>query len=293
MCFLLLLKSFWAVYKTGGINKAAKFLDMAPPTLSQNIKQLERQLGKKLFTAQKWGSDPTGDATALFPLVEGAFDYLTQFNEQLENPSKGVIRIGLTTAFASFFFVKFAAAFKAKYPTLHLEYHHHPNHDYMQMLENGDIDIGIMLGMREPSAQNTKFKLSHNEITFFATKEFAKKHNLSSEISANQLINLPLISFSAKTRLFLDDIETWIGAPFTNPIEVHTSHAAYDMTMNGMGIGFHYIEYLLAQKNDQIAFLKVNDRPALPARIYECAHGKKPSALVALFIKELKEFYSI
>jgi len=285
---LNLLKSFWAVYKTGGINRAARLLDMTPPSLSHNIKQLERQLGKTLFKTHKKGADPTADATTLFSLVEIAFENLQKFNEQFA-ANKGVIRIGLTTICASFFLVNFVREFQSKYPDIKLEYHHHPTHDYLGMVENDEVDVGIMAFTRKPKEGINVFSLFKNNMTFFATRGYAEKHNLSEEITVEQLVKLPVILFSAKVKEVRNILENDVGQKL-NAVEYHTTHTAFDRTMQGQGIGFFFEDYIDAQKTNEIMKIRVKDVELTPWT-YECATNKNPSALVSLFIKEMKIFF--
>lgn len=288
-----LLKPFWAVYKTGGINKAAKLLDMAPPAVTYNIKQLEKQLGKKLFIAHKKGVDPTGDASTMFPLIESIFENLQKCNEQLYAINSGTIKVGLTTMHASFFFVKFTQEFRAKYPDIKLEFCHHPQHDYLEMLEKNEIDVAIHLLLREPTNQMHNFKLQQSPMTFFVTKKYAAEHGIGNEITLEQLTKLPLILFSLmKTRIVLTNLEGLYKTQF-KVVEAPTTHAAFDMAMSGHGVGYFFDEYLDAQNNDQIMKLKIKDAPPPPVRAYDCAYMKKPSALVTLFVRELKQFFSL
>ena len=288
---LNLLKSFWAVYNTGGINKGARFLGLTTPVVAYNLKQLEKQLDRKLFVAHKKGVDPTGEASLIYPLVENIFDNLRKCNEQLYTTSSGVIKLGTTTIYASFFLVKFVQDFNKKYPNIKLEFHHHPQHEYLSMLENNEIDIAMSQNMQRPDQQRINiFELKKHSMVFFAAKQFAAEHKIKEELTPEQFHELPFILFSAKDKSFLTKMENWFGRKL-NAIETHTAHAAYDMVMDGKGIGFFFDEYLDTKRSNQIVKLKIADMPAPPPSIYECAHHKKPSAIVSLFISELKDFY--
>ena len=291
---LNLLKSFWAVYKTGGINKGAKFLGVATPVVAYNIKQLERQLDKKLFITHKKGVDPTGDATLIYPLVENIFENLQKCGEQLKSVSSGTIRIGLSFLNMSFLLAKFLQWFRKKYPDINFEFLHHQRHDHLEMLENNQADVAIYSpAIAKPTEQMYSFELHKHPMVFFTSKKFADEHGINGEITLEQLSTLPLLIFGMmKTRSVLEILENFYGTKL-NAVETSSTLAAFDMTMNGQGICYFFEEYLDSRDNDQILKLKVTDAPAPPARVYNCAYDKKPSALVNLFIKELKEFYKI
>lgn len=290
---LNLLKSFWAVYKTGGINRGAKFLGVATPVVAYNIKQLERQLDKKLFIAHKKGVDPTNDATLIYPLVENIFDNLQKCGEQLNQTTFGVIRLGLSTLHVSFLLVEFMQKFRERYPDIKFELFHHPRHDYLEFLENNEVDVAIHIMLRDPTENMYNFELHRYPMVFFATKKFVAEHGIGEEIALEQLTKLPLIIFSLmSTRSVLKILEDFYQTTFS-PVEAPNTHSAFDMAMNGHGICYFFEEYVDAQDSDQIVKLRIKDAPPPPKRVYECAYNKKPSALVALFIKELKEYYGI
>lgn len=288
---LNLLKSFRAVYKTGGINKGAKFLGVVTPAVAYNIKQLEKQLGHKLFITHKKGVDPTNEASNLYPLVESAFENLLKYNEQFGITHKGTVRIGLTTIHVGFFFIKFMQQFRDKYPDIKVDFYHHPQHDYLTMLENNEIDIAIHLLLKKPTEQMQNFAFQRLPMTFFVTKKFATEHNIEHEITLEQLTKLPLIIFSMqKTSSVLAILENHYHSQFKT-IAAPSTQAAYDMAINGYGVGYFYKDYLDAQNNDQIIRLRLKDAPEPPLRAYDCAYNKNPSAIETLFLKELKDFF--
>jgi DNA-binding transcriptional LysR family regulator len=289
---LNLLKSFWAVFKTGGIIKGAKLLDVAPPTLSANIKQLEKQLGKTLFVTHKKGADPTGDATALFPFVESAFENLLKFSEELERPSTGTIRVGTTTIYASFYLVEFVREFKSKYPNIAIEYHHHPKHDYLTLLEGNEIDVAITpLWWGEASNQMNVFEFKRHRMSLFCSRQFAVANCIENELTVEQLGSLPFVLFSGKVKPFLDKLENAFGRKL-HVVETHTSHAAFDMVMNGVGVGYFFDDYRGAQNNNEIVKLKLTNAE-LPDHVYDCVHARKPTGLVGLFVSELRKYFEL
>jgi len=288
---LNLLKSFWAVYETGGIIKAAGMLGMAPPTVTYNIKQLERQLGKKLFITHRKGADPTDDAKVLFPLVEGIFENLYKCNELFNTENKGTLRIGTPVFITDYIMAKFFQEFHKNYPSIELEFHYHPKHDYLTWLEEDKIDVAILHTTKRPSQQMEIFEVLRCKITFFTSKRFAAANDIDKEITVAQFMKLPFVCHS-QSRTAVTKLENYFGQKLT-VTEVGSALTAYGMVMDGQGIGVFFDEYISSQKSDPIVKFKIKDRPPLPTFIYECSYHKKPSTLITLFVKELKKFYSL
>ena len=288
---LNLLKSFHAVYKVGGIIKAAGMLGMAPPTVTYNIKQLENQLGRKLFNTHRKGTDPTEDAKVLFPLVEAAFENLLKCNELLNADNRGILKIGTAAFIADYIIAKFLREFQKKYPNITLEFHHHPKHNYLTQLEENKIDIAIMQFLKRPGPQINIFELISTSMTFFTSKKFAVAHNIKNEITVERFLELPFICH-AQSRTVLVKLENYFEQKL-DAIETASVITAYGMVMDGQGVGIFFEEYLDDQKNDQIVKFKIKDKPPPPLAVHECAYHKKTPATVALFIRELKKFYSL
>jgi len=287
---LNLLKSFWAVYKTGGIIKAAKILDVAPPAVSYNIKQLESQLGVKLFNTHKRGTDPTADAKTLFPLVENAFESLLKVNDQLCPSDSGTIRVGVSAMIMTVILSKFFSVFKTKYPNIKFELHHHPKNDYLTMLENGEIDVAVMQISRKPAAGYIITKITTLDTTFYTSKKFAAANKIGNEITMEQFKKLPFVMFS-KSRTMYNKLEETFGGKIT-AIEVPSSFAAFYMVMDGQGVGYLHEQSLDVQGNDQIVKFKIAGLPPLPNAVIDCISDKKSAKIVALFIRELKEYHA-
>ncbi|MCL2228775.1 MAG: LysR family transcriptional regulator [Firmicutes bacterium] len=285
---LNLLKSFWAVYKTGGITSASKVLDLAPPAVTYNVKQLEKQLGCKLFVTHKKGADPTDKAREIFPLVDGAFENLFKFGEKL-SAEKEIIRIGTPAFMTEFDLIDFHREFLNRHKNIKLEFHHHPRHDYLTMLENGAVDVAIMQFLRESAPHTTVFELFQSKMTFFTSKDFADKNNLGSEITFARFLELPFICHS-QSRSILYKLEAAFNHKL-GAIEAPSVQAAYDMVANGQGVGIFFLDYLDKEKDERVLRLKITDKPEPPNVVYSCAYQKDSPQGVLTYIREIKNFF--
>ena len=286
---LNLLKSFLAVYKSGGINKASKALGIAPPAVTHNIKQLEKQLGQKLFITHTKGSNPTDTAKKLYPIIESAFETLSKCNEQL-NVDKEIIRLGTTAFHADFYLVDFHREFMKKHPNIELEFHHDPRHDYLTMLEENKIDIAIMQFIKRSGKQIEIFELFQSPMSFFTSSEFAQKNNIHDTITFDHFLQLPFICHYNSGTVF-EKLEKAFNQKL-NAIKTPSVMTAFDMVINGQGVGIFFDMYLDKQQTNNIVKFRISDMPQPPPSIYEYAFLKNPPKKVSLYIKELVVYFT-
>src|SRR5258708_38226235 len=64
MAYLTYLHTFLAIYRSGSITKASKYLNLSQPAVSGQLRTLETQIGRDLFTRTSRGIIPTAAGTA-------------------------------------------------------------------------------------------------------------------------------------------------------------------------------------------------------------------------------------
>lgn len=82
---LNLYRSFIAVYENGSISTAAKVLGLKQPTVTHNIKELEKTLGVILFIPHARGVTPTIAATKLYKYAKAGIDAFMKGEEPFKN----------------------------------------------------------------------------------------------------------------------------------------------------------------------------------------------------------------
>ncbi|NKQ26788.1 LysR family transcriptional regulator, partial [Streptomyces galbus] len=73
---LNLLRTFLAVYRSGSFTGAAQVLGLSQPTVTTQMRALERQTGRELFQRLPRGVTPTAVADALAARIAPALDDL-------------------------------------------------------------------------------------------------------------------------------------------------------------------------------------------------------------------------
>ncbi|MCC8365925.1 LysR family transcriptional regulator [Xenorhabdus sp. PB61.4] len=96
MSYLIQLRSFLDVYRSGSISKAATRLGISQPAVSAHIQSLESFMGNILFTRRSHGVTPTAEADALALQIATHLDVIETKLSLIRGKSKkieGVIRI--------------------------------------------------------------------------------------------------------------------------------------------------------------------------------------------------------
>lgn len=101
---LRLLRVFVAVSETGNMTDAAKGLGLTQPAVSQNLRQLEVELGITLFRRERRPLQLTAAGTALQQQATGLLQDITHLPSRLQEASRAKltrIRLGLVDSFAA------------------------------------------------------------------------------------------------------------------------------------------------------------------------------------------------
>ncbi|GAA1661824.1 LysR family transcriptional regulator [Microbacterium lacus] len=103
---LRLLRAFVAVSQEGHVGRAAARLFISQPSLSQDIRRLEREIGVVLFDRGPRGLTPTPAGEALLRSVEGAlamFDQGVANAREIAASGRGTIRVAYSPSLANIF----------------------------------------------------------------------------------------------------------------------------------------------------------------------------------------------
>jgi len=143
---LALLEAFVSIAESGSISAAARRLKAQQPTLSRQLRALEKRCGTPLLrrnthrmTLTEAGWRMLGDARAMLAFAEEAEQRMR--NDQTE--LRGHLRLFATVDFGQFLFARLIASFMQRHPgiTVELIYSNRP----VRMIEEG-CDAGLIVG---------------------------------------------------------------------------------------------------------------------------------------------------
>jgi len=289
---LNLYKSFVEVYETKNFSVAAANLGLTQPTISYNIKELEKQLKARLFNSNSRGVQPTKTADELYPPVRAAFIYLLEAEstiQEFNEKSQGVIRLNLSLYYMTQITTKFIMSFNKQYPNIKFEIVISSADDGLQSLDKHETDLLIYAYM-QPQSESDEFatiNLCELENSFYAGKEFARKHGLGPTITKQQLENLPIIS-SPKVYQTRTELEK-IGLAKNPIIETRTTEMIISLMENNIGISLGLDEYLSQNKN--LVRLEVEGMKPLKCHIAIKYNKNLANKAAAAFIEKIKKEY--
>ena len=203
------LKYFLAVAREENMTRAAETLHVTQPTLSKQLKALEEELGKKLFTRHSFSIQLTQEGILLRKraedLVEMADKIASEFTA-LDDVTGGDIYFGLAESYQIRFLAKEINAFKQSYPGLRYHITSGDTEQVTEKLDKGILDFAALVEEPDPSKYNF-LRFPQADIwglimpcdCTLATKE---------SICVEDLIGLPLFCSEQGWR---GDIPRWCG----------------------------------------------------------------------------------
>lgn len=149
---LRVLKYFLAVAREGSILRAAKSLHLSQPTLSTQLKNLEKELGKQLLVRGTKGSRQitlTGEGMILRKRAEEILHLVRQTEEEIvmsEDTIAGNIFIGAAETAGVRFLTRAQYQIQQQYPLIRFHVESGDKTTILENLEKGLIEFGLVIG---------------------------------------------------------------------------------------------------------------------------------------------------
>lgn len=232
-----ILRYFLAVAREENITRAAEYLHIAQPSLSVQLIDLEKQLGKKLLIRGKRKITLTKEGVLLRKRAEEIISLLEKTEKELTAHNEiigGDISIGSGESEAMNIAVEIATQLACEYPNIHYHLFSGDAEDITYRLDNGLLDFGILI---EP-VDITKYERVHLPVKDVWGILMKKDYALAEKefISPDDIMNLPLI---APKRIGLqDELSSWLHKDFNSLNIVATynlMHNASLLVNSGLG----------------------------------------------------------
>ncbi|MFJ9870631.1 LysR family transcriptional regulator [Streptomyces sp. NPDC101165] len=169
------LQYFVAVAETRHFTRAAELVHVAQPSLSQQIKALERELGADLFLRARGNITLTDAGEALLPLARRILadaDTARYEVQELVQLRRGRVRLGATPSLCTGLLPDVLRAFHNRYPGIQLLIEEGGSHDLVRELARGALDLAlVVLPLPTPAPALTTVELLREDLVVVSSPE--------------------------------------------------------------------------------------------------------------------------
>lgn len=235
---LRVLRYFLEIAREGNMTHAAQRLHISQPTLSRQIKELEEELGKKLFTRSNYSMNLTEEGMLLRKRAEDILEMtdktLAEF-KSLDEINGGDIHIGCAESNGIASFIQVIQKLKEKYPRIRYHFYSSGTDAANERLDQGLLDFAIIVQEVDLSKYNYLQIPASDQWGLIMRKDSPLAEH--SCIHLNDLIDVPLI---LSRQAMGEEMPKWFGETQDKLNVV----ATYDLLFNASVMvreGFGYV----------------------------------------------------
>ena len=231
-----LIRAFLAVAETGSLSGAARSLSLSQPTLGRQIKQLEDQMGLRLFERQARGLELTDTGESLLEparAMHAAFGQLRLRAAGRDHKMEGTVRITASEVMAHHVLPKIIAGMREAEPNIQIEL---VPSDASENLLFREADIAVRMYRSTQLDVITK-QIGTVEMGIYAAKSYLAKHGTPERI--DDLLNHTIVGYDRDDRIIVGMRD--LGWPATREffdVRCDDQNTYWELVRAGCGVGF-------------------------------------------------------
>jgi len=185
------LHYFVSVVEAGSFSRAASTIHVAQPALSQQIAQLEEQLGVSLLLRSARGVRPTAAGEVFYREASSILRRLQQLPGILRSgagPAKGIVRLGMSSTFLTTAPMAFMEQCKVSLPDVVLRMAVSDSPTIKRRVSEHELDLGLVL--------EDEFAPTFARTPLFRQRLFLIRHRGASKgmpVQLTDLASMPLV----------------------------------------------------------------------------------------------------
>ena len=287
------LKYFMAIVDTGSFSRAAEYCNVAQPSLSQQIKKLESEMGRLLFDRLGRTIVLTDAGKLLIPKARSILEELQGIKVSIHSDiqdGQGSLSVGFIPTISPFVLPNVIRRFGQDFPNASLEVHEDLTEDIVQKLVTAELDVGI-------TSLPIKNKMLQTEELLTETLLVAssQKYGIATQASirVKELEDFPFIALN-EMHCLGEQVQDFCYREDVNlNIVCHTSQLSTVHKCVAMGLGVSLVPRALALSDpiEGMSYRAISD--SLPQRkIVATTHAKRQlSYLARQFIEIVRVEY--
>lgn len=261
------LRYFLEAAREGNITKAAGRLHISQPTLSRQLKELEEELGKKLFIRSNYSIKLTDEGMLLRKRAEDILDMVDKTTDEfksLDDINGGDIHIGCAESDNIKYFSRIMKKIQEKYPRIRCHFYSSGTDAVNERIERGLLDFAIIVQEVDLSKYNYLKMPSSDTWGLIMRKDspLAQKPF----IQPDDLLDRPLI---CSRQSMTEEMQKWLG----EMLDKLNIIATYDLLFNasvmvreGLGYALGFDNIINTGQESPLCFRPLN--PALKSPMY-------------------------
>ncbi|EGV16402.1 transcriptional activator NhaR [Thiocapsa marina] len=175
------LRYFWAVAKHGSIARASEVLHLTPQTISGQLRELEEQIGTKLFGKSGRNLALTESGQVVFSYADEIFRLTSELQDVVSGrpPASGItFRVGIAMVVPKLLAYRVLAPVLALPGPMRLVCHEAPLTDLLADLSVHKLDLVLADSPVNPALNIRAYNhiLGESGISFFAVPQLAARH---------------------------------------------------------------------------------------------------------------------
>lgn len=232
------MKIFIAVYRAGGITKAAKELFLTQPVVTRAIQELERYYGVRLFDRINRRLSVTEAGHQFYAYALHILDSLEQMENNLRSWEElGVVRVGASVTLGSMLLPKVLKEYRTARPGITVKATVTNGTKLQNMLENNELDFALIEGgiFRENLVTE---ELGEDRLILLLPPESELLQ--PEEVKLSDLMSRPMLlrEKESVSRILIDHIFALHGLKAAPLMESVSTHAIVQGVHEGLGISF-------------------------------------------------------
>ncbi|WP_312098245.1 LysR family transcriptional regulator [Niallia sp.] len=291
------LRYFLHVAREGSITKAADFLHVTQPTLSRQLKDLELELGKKLFIRSSHSITLTEEGMLLRKRAEEIVHMIDKLESEfiaMEETISGDVYIGSGETDAMRKIAQVVKDLQVRYPNIRYHLYSGNEDDVSERLDRGLLDFGILIEPADLSKYNY-INIPAKDVWGVIMRNDSTLADKNT-IQASDLQNLPLIcSRQAIKQTYSKNVfADWFGEDFDKLNVVTTYNLAYNaaiMVDEGIGYAITLDKIVNTSCDSNLCFRPLEPRLESGLNIVWKKH-QVFSAAAEVFLKEVQAKFS-
>ena len=166
------LKVFVAVSEAGGFTAAARALDMAQSTVSTHVRQLEAEMGARLFDRESGSLRPTRAGETLLDYARRVLDTYDEAVDRLRRlghgPVRGPLSIGGTATAGEGVLPRLLVEYASLYPHVDLDLRIDNTTETLRLLDAGEVGLVVAADAGPPPGHHSELVAEEPQVVIAA-----------------------------------------------------------------------------------------------------------------------------